>query len=432
MKGVIVNKQSLYRYFVGLIAGLLFAGACHAPVRDIPANDEDFKNLLEKSKKYALEYPYHTDSALMILHELLPGQQDANRAWVMNTMGVAYDIQGKYDSAAYYLYAASRLAEEVKDDSLQMSVYSNLGILQFAMNNADEAVKYYRQSLAIAENRNDSMTIAKLLNNIGNTYLTITGEYEKSIPFFEQCVDICIKIGYRQGMQTASQNLAQIFNAQSEPDKALQAINRLTEQGMTDRYTEFILGEIHVLKGNYSEAIRLLKQIFRAPLNTREFEFTILKSIAEAYKASGNLDSTVVYLEKSYALRDSLHNQQTAKTINELKIDYETEKKEHAIEQQQNIISRQNLQHRILIVGVALCLFFLFLLWYMLRLRIHRNRTLAEMNATKDKFFSIISHDIKNPAVTQRDALQLLVKNASQWDADTLAKYYDGLLKSAE
>ena len=129
-----------------------------------------------------------------------------------------------------------------------------------------------------------------------------------------------------------------------------------------------------------------------------------------------------------------------------MEVKYETEKKEHEIERQQRLISRQNMERGLLAGGVALCVVFLMLLWYMLSLRSRRNRalaerntalsersdTLAEMNATKDKFFSIISHDMKNPAIAQRDALQLLVKNARLWNADTLAEYYDGLLKSAD
>jgi len=62
-----------------------------------------------------------------------------------------------------------------------------------------------------------------------------------------------------------------------------------------------------------------------------------------------------------------------------------------------------------------------FLLWRLFRLRnrrnlalSERNDALAEMNAKKDRFFNIISHDMRNPAEAQRDALKLLVHNGSQ------------------
>jgi len=61
-----------------------------------------------------------------------------------------------------------------------------------------------------------------------------------------------------------------------------------------------------------------------------------------------------------------------------------------------------------------------------------RNDALAETNALKDKFFSIISHDLKNPAVTQRDSLKLLAANADKLDADTLTDYLQGTQKLAD
>jgi signal transduction histidine kinase len=65
-------------------------------------------------------------------------------------------------------------------------------------------------------------------------------------------------------------------------------------------------------------------------------------------------------------------------------------------------------------------------------LRRFRNSELLEINLTKDKFFNIISHDLKNPAISIKNALQILVNNARSWSPDTLADYHAELLKSAE
>jgi signal transduction histidine kinase len=150
-------------------------------------------------------------------------------------------------------------------------------------------------------------------------------------------------------------------------------------------------------------------------------------------------DEIITALALYDSINDAIHDQKVQNTISDLQIRYETEKKEHEIERQQHIIARQNMQRGLLVGGIAVNAVILLLLWYMLNLRTRRNRALternealSEMNATKDKFFSIISHDLKNPAVAQRDALQLLVKNARLWDADTLTDYYHQLLESAE
>jgi signal transduction histidine kinase len=114
-----------------------------------------------------------------------------------------------------------------------------------------------------------------------------------------------------------------------------------------------------------------------------------------------------------------------------MEVKYETEKKELEIERQQNVISRQNMQRGLLAGGVIVCVLILALLWMMLRLRTKRNHALAEMNATKDKFFSIISHDLKNPTLTQRDTLQMLLDHLRTWDADTLEVYIKELVRSS-
>ena len=319
------------KFLFSILPLLFFIIACNSPSRR-QVSDDDFNVLLAESKRTIQGFP---DSSLMILFELLPQQQNdeqlSNRGRVLNLIGSAYDTKGMYDSAAYYLYEASRIAEVVKSDSLQMSVLSNLGILQFEMKNIDEAINYYRQSLAIAEKLKDSLAIANQLNNIGNAYLTISNELEKSIPYFEKCMEISSAINYSLGYKVAGINLAQIYNETGELDKALYEVKRINEQYGRNIYADFTLGEIYLKQGNYKESIHEFKELLKKPLNTREFEFTILKNIAEIYKTIGNLDSTVVYLEKSYALRDSLHNQQTYETINDLKIAYETDKKELAI-----------------------------------------------------------------------------------------------------
>jgi signal transduction histidine kinase len=115
-----------------------------------------------------------------------------------------------------------------------------------------------------------------------------------------------------------------------------------------------------------------------------------------------------------------------------MEVKYETEKKELEIAHQQTIIKKHKMQRGIFIGGIALCAIILALLWYLLRMRTRRNHILAEINATKDKFFNIISHDLKNPAIAQRDALKMLINNISSIDAAQIVEYLNEILSSAE
>ena len=318
-----------------------------------------------------MEYPYHIDSAMMVLRTLLPGQQGVNRAKVLNLMGVSHDIKGQYDSAAYYLYDAMRIVEEVKDDSLQISIYTNLGMLQYALKNGDESITYYQKALPIAEKIHHAIAIANLLNNIGNTYMTLMLDFDKAIYWLERCRDVSMEMGYVDGCRTAGFNLAQIYNEMGELDKAKSEINRIIELYGYDRFGGYLLGVIDFKKGNWRQAIQTFQGLLVGPLITREFELEIYKTIAETYKASGHLDSTVFYLEKSYALRDSLHNQQKDRTINELKIGYETEKKEALITV---LKGEKKLMIWLSITGIILFLIVLTAMFFLWRWTVQKRR----------------------------------------------------------
>ncbi|HNX87532.1 MAG TPA: PAS domain S-box protein [Paludibacteraceae bacterium] len=62
-----------------------------------------------------------------------------------------------------------------------------------------------------------------------------------------------------------------------------------------------------------------------------------------------------------------------------------------------------------------------------------KNEELKETNATKDKFFNIIAHDMKNPYISLLGASELLYENAKKYDRDkiiTLAKILNDSAKS--
>lgn len=372
------------KMYFGITFLVAFAACCVPGYRQ-EVGDEVFNALMDKVKRQVQEYP---DSSLMVLHELLP-QQDGeekalNRGRVLHLTGIAYDMKGMYDSAAYYLYEASRLAEEINSDSLQVVVFSNLGILQYEMRNPEEALNYYRQALAIAEKQKDSVKMANQLNNIGNVYLSLTKEYGKAIPYLEQCVEIGRKIGYSGAGRVAGINLAMIYLEAQEPDRAIREAETLIDLFGPNTYADFTIAQALKQKHQYKDAIPIYQDLLKRALDTKEFELEILKELADCYQSAHELDRAMDYLARYHAKKDSLHNLATDKTIYDLKIMYETEKKETEIA---GLKKEKHLVTGIGIIAVALllslvCILFA-LYWYMRGKKLFAEQRAAKLEQEK-------------------------------------------------
>jgi signal transduction histidine kinase len=245
-----------------------------------------------------------------------------------------------------------------------------------------------------------------------------------------------------------------------EDKRALDCINEAVEisKGLNNN---FLLGEVLSFRSQYYGKNEQFENAKKDAIQALAHADTTNKSVLAKLHYSVLLSSirnndkqdAYDYLKKFQQINVEYMEQNWTEKIAEMATKYETEKKELVISQQQQVIKNQNLQRWLLVGGIGVSVLILFLLWYLLRLRNRRNLALteraealsernvalaehtdllAEMNATKDKFFSIISHDLKNPALALRDALQLLVDNADLWNADTIKKYYHRLLDTAD
>ena len=430
---------------------------------------------------------YHAKQGIIYADKL---NKPLTKGYLYNRLGVSYYGISKDDSAMFYFNKAleqvnliyKNNAYDIYDiDNLKSQVYGAIGNLYNAQDNNHEALKYYLMMLELLEKNHWKHQTIILYNNIGEIYINldnyeeaqmyfikmkalsaeVNDEFWNAMCYFQTArVDFYFHKNYPKALENAKTAcemmdanpnvnnvekigllllLSEIYldgyqdysNAVKQATLALQYAKENDEPAnISDALAR--LADIYLHKGMYNESERTALQALAIDSARKDDNILLLNILAKSSAFLGKPKQTVDYFNRSSVLTSKLSNKNYMLALTEMQIKYETEKKELEIENQKNIIKRQNLQRGLLAGGVAVSIVILALLWYLLRLRNRRNAALAEMNATKDKFFSIISHDLKNPAIAQREALQTLIQNARSWKMDTLTDYYHELLKSAD
>ncbi|GAB4302830.1 MAG: tetratricopeptide repeat protein [Marinilabiliales bacterium] len=385
------------------------------------------------------------------------------------TIGIIYDIWGNFDLALEYYKKAYVTYEKINNKEGMSMALNNIGIVYNFRGQYDKGYIYFQKSLEIEEELNNLDGIAYSLNNIGLMNRKM-GRFDKSIEYYRRSIKIKQQIKDNEGVAVTLINLGSVFEEINKPDSALSCYNKAliiykeidNEEGIGYAYNN--IGNINKDKKLYDKALNYYKNalFYRKKINNLSGVASTMNNIAELYllqkkngfaklyldscrnitlglnlkevladlylnytnyfSATGNYDSALTYHIAFTEIKDSLLNEKLHKQINELQTKYETEKKENKIKLQQAdieskeaIIQKKKLETLILIIAGLFLLIISGFIYRQYRFKAKtgkilasKNKELRELIATKNKFFSIISHDLRNPFGTLVSVSQML------------------------
>ena len=231
-------------------------------------------NKYYKSQTYA-----EPDSVLLLTDdhydfaEINNSKYEMSRA--LNERSYAYYLKGNTKKAMVSLKQSIALLEQLDDPIGLARVYSNVGNIYGEENKYQESVRYFYKTLKVFKDVNLKEGEARILNNIGLIYYYIDS-YDLALDHFTESIDI-----YHE----------------------LKLVKKIGS-GLSH------IGSVYYGQGKYIEAIEKGEEAIQLLLESNN-KFTLADNyflLAKAYEKIGNKEKTRYYLDKSLEIDYTINN----------------------------------------------------------------------------------------------------------------------------
>ena len=341
-------------------------------------------------------------------------------AMILNNLGKVNASMGRIDDAFGH-YERVLLYREDIDKQFEAEALFNIGRLYSLQANYEQALESHKKALAITRDLKDPYTEARTLTDIGIVYGLMEND-AKSLANHEVALQIRHALKDKRGIAESYNNIGWFYFKQKDSERAIAN------------------GLLALENGRESQA---QEQIFKS-----------YELLSQSFKAREDFRNALMYKELSLAINEFIQNEKQERALLETQTRYVVGKKETEIQKlealridrEKEIAAQKEFKNFLfLLVGLVLIIALLLFILYLVKRRSNRilqvaknevqqqNIKLQELNHTKDKFFSIISHDLKGPLNSLTSFSRLLIDhtdNMSKDEIQMLARDLDRSVKN--
>lgn len=381
---------------------------------------------------------------------------------IFSYIGIAkiFEVVGDYYKSAQFLDQALKINEGDQDKNMLALILNNLGKVNASMGKMEEAFENYALVLDY-KNEINTHSEAEALFNLGHLY-SLQGNYSQALISHKKALAIRRESKDKQLESLSLNDIGEVYRLMKNDEKSLanhmvaleirQALN--DKQGIAESYNN--IGLLYYKQKNTDKALEniLLALDFGLESQAQEQIFKSYELLSQLYKELEDYKKALAYKDLSLAINEFIQSEKHERDLLETQNRYVLEKKENQIDQLESLradrekeIESQRKFKNFLIALIILSLIIglLILYLYILKRRSNiilqatknevqqQNQKLQELNVTKDKFFSIISHDLKGPLNSLTSFSRLLIDhtdNMTREDIQMLAKDLDKSVKN--
>jgi signal transduction histidine kinase len=351
---------------------------------------------------------------------------------VSNDLGVTYRRIAEEGNALNYHLEAYKIAEELNDVKNLAVASNSIGIIYTYQGQYDEALQYFNKALALEQERNNSLGIAINLNSIAWIY-ELEKNYNKAIEYYKKSLDVNERSNNQKGIVICYSDLGKVYHTIGEYKLSLEYYNKTLEfnKKLDDkRYiarSHIYLGEVYRDLGDIEKSLMHLKDglKFALQIKTNRMIMLAYEQLSYTYEKSNNPSKAITNFKNYNIYKDSVLNEEKAKQIIEMQTRYESERKEqeNVLLKNENKLNESQIQRQRIAVFaiVSILLLITSLVFVLLTNRRKQKKAIVLLGKqnheilnqkeeiqeqahelekainTKNRFFSIIAHDLINP-----------------------------------
>lgn len=373
-------------------------------------------------------------------------------------IGNVYAEVGIWDDALMNYMESKRIREQAGDKNGMALSYSNMGICYFHTRRITQSHEFFQKAMVMAEEIQADSLLANAYRFLGGLYKS-SGEYKHANDLLNKALLLYEKMNDPQRIIIILNFIGSNLKQSGQPSKALRYYTRSIK--LAKKFndltllstTENLIGNACMETGNMEKALMFFSQSLDHATETKNKTLitSIYRSFCHYYVKTGNFKEAYQFDTIYYNLKDSLFSVRNARKIAQLKEIYDTENKDKKLAvlkstqtmESLEIKRRRTFENYMTTFAIILFLMMTSGLYYLYlkrktnkilsvknkqqeetnQLLVESEKQLRDINDTKNKFLTIIAHDLISPFNALLGFTELMAEEAKSHHIDEIKKY---------